>query len=308
MLTVKNIKKTFDGTVAVNDLSFTIQSGEVVGFLGPNGAGKSTTMRIVTGYLKPDHGQVLIGDLDMAKHPAAAKARIGYLPESAAMYNDMEATDFLVFMGQMRGLAGNHLKERLAAVVRQCQIRSVLGKKINTLSKGYRQRVGLAQALIHDPEILVLDEPTVGLDPNQIVEIRDLIRDIGHNKTILLSTHILPEVSSTCKRVIIINNGKIVAEGTPETLSENQIRKSFYHVAIRGDIDLIEKHLRDLPGYLESQIEKSSSDLHHVTVATQTDEDLSETIFELAVKNQWRLAKLTRDRMSLEDVFRDLTK
>lgn len=308
MLSVKNIKKTFDDVVAVDDLSFEISQGEVVGFLGPNGAGKSTTMRIITGFINADAGQVKIGDFDMAKSPVAAKKMIGYLPESAALYTDMEVTDMLLFMGRMRGLSGQHLNTHLAAVVKQCQLARVLGKRIGTLSKGFRQRVGLAQALIHDPQILILDEPTVGLDPNQIIEIRDLIREIGKSKTILLSTHILPEVSATCRRVIIINNGRIAAEGTPETLSENQIKKSLYHVAIRGNIDLIETRLKDLPGFIDSQIEQSQDNLHHVTLTTKADEDLSETIFELAVKNQWRLAKLTRDRLSLEEVFRDLTK
>lgn len=308
MLSVKNIKKTFDDVVAVDDVSFEIRQGEVVGFLGPNGAGKSTTMRIITGFFNTDQGRVIIGNFDMAQNPVAAKKMIGYLPESAALYTDMGVTDMLVFMGRMRGLSGNQLTTRLAAVVRQCQLSQVLGKRIHTLSKGFRQRVGLAQALIHDPEILILDEPTIGLDPNQIREIRDLIREIGKTKTILLSTHILPEVSATCKRVIIINNGKIVAEGTPQTLSENQIKKSLYHVAIRGDIELIEKRLRDLPGFVDSHIEKSQNNLHHVTVTTQAPEDLSESIFDLAVQNQWRLAQLTRDRLSLEEVFRDLTR
>lgn len=308
MLSVKSIKKVFDDTVAVDDVSFEIRQGEVVGFLGPNGAGKSTTMRIITGYLNPDSGTVKIGETDLSNNPVRAKQMIGYLPESAALYQDMEVTDFLIFMGKMRGLKGLRLMDRMRTVVRQCQLSTVLGKTIHTLSKGYRQRVGLAQALIHDPQILVLDEPTVGLDPNQITEIRDLIRDIGKHKTILLSTHILPEVTATCGRVIIINNGRIVAEGSPETLSETQIKKSLYHVAIRGDIHLIESRLKDLPGYLESQIEKSLGDLHHVTVTTKADDDLSETIFELAVQNRWRLARLTRDGMSLEEVFRDLTR
>lgn len=307
MLSVQNIKKSFDTTVAVNDVSFEIRQGEVVGFLGPNGAGKSTTMRIITGFLNADSGTVRIGDVELSKNPVKAKKMIGYLPESAALYQDMEVTDFLGFMGKMRGLDGSNLKERLRTVTRQCQLGSALGKRIHTLSKGYRQRVGLAQALIHDPQILVLDEPTVGLDPNQITEIRELIRDIGRTKTILLSTHILPEVSATCGRVIIINAGKIVAEGTPETLSQNQIKKSLYHVAIRGDVELITARLKDLPGFVSSHIKQGQNNLHQVTLETQVSEDLSETIFDLAVQNQWRLSKLTREHMSLEDVFKDLT-
>lgn len=308
MLSVQNIKKNFDTTVAVNDVSFEIRQGEVVGFLGPNGAGKSTTMRILTGFLNADSGTVCIDGMDISQNPVKAKKMIGYLPESAALYQDMEVTDFLGFMGKMRGLCGANLKERLRTVIRQCQLSSVLGKRIHTLSKGYRQRVGLAQALIHDPQILVLDEPTVGLDPNQITEIRELIRDIGRTKTILLSTHILPEVSATCGRVIIINAGKIVAEGTPETLSQNQIKKSLYHVAIRGDVELITARLKDLPGFVSSHIKQGQNNLHQVTLETQVSEDLSETIFDLAVQNQWRLSKLTREHMSLEDVFRDLTR
>lgn len=308
MISVENVTKNFGAIRAVNGVSFQIETGEVVGFLGPNGAGKSTTMRMITGFLPPTSGRVDIGGTDMAKDPVAAKAKIGYLPESAALYTDMEVTDFLFFMGRMRGMTSAKLAERLKAVVRQCQLEGVLGRKIATLSKGYRQRVGLAQALLHDPDILILDEPTVGLDPNQIFEIRELIRDIGRHKTILLSTHILQEVSATCQRVIIINGGRIVAQGTPDSLTSGDLSQASYRTAIRGSAERIQEELLKLPGALNVALNRSEGDLHHFTIAASGAEDLSEMIFQMVVRNNGSLALLTREKQSLEDVFKQLTK
>lgn len=308
MISVENVSKNFGAIRAVNGVSFKIETGEVVGFLGPNGAGKSTTMRMITGFLPVTEGRVEIGGIDMAANPVAAKAKIGYLPESAALYTDMEVTDFLLFMGRMRGMAAAKLNERLKAVVRQCQLEGVLGRKIATLSKGYRQRVGLAQALLHDPDILILDEPTVGLDPNQIFEIRELIRDIGRHKTILLSTHILQEVSATCQRVIIINAGRVVAEGTPESLTAGDMTQASYRTAIRGAAQPIRDELMKLPGVISVTLSRSEGDLHHFAVSASGAEDLSELIFQMVVANNGSLALLTREKRSLEDVFKQLTK
>lgn len=308
MISVENVSKKFGAIRAVNGVSFKIETGEVVGFLGPNGAGKSTTMRMITGFLPATEGRVEISGIDMAANPVAAKAKIGYLPESAALYTDMEVTDFLMFMGRMRGMTAAKLHERLKAVIRQCQLEGVLGRKIATLSKGYRQRVGLAQALLHDPDILVLDEPTVGLDPNQIFEIRELIRDIGRHKTILLSTHILQEVSATCQRVIIINGGRIVAEGTPESLTAGDMTQASYRTAIRGAAQPIREELMKLPGVTSVALSRSEGDLHHFTVSASGAEDLSELIFRMVVQNNGSLALLTREKRSLEDVFKQLTK
>lgn len=323
MISVHNISKSFGPVRAVNDVSFEIKTGEVVGFLGPNGAGKSTTMRILTGFIPPTQGRVLINDVDMAENPIRAKRQIGYLPESAAHYHDMEVTDYLTFSGKIRGLSGTRLKDGLRSSIKRCQLKSVLGRKISNLSKGYRQRVGLAQALLHDPEILVLDEPTVGLDPNQIGEIRDLIRDIGQTKTVLLSTHILSEVTATCHRVIIINDGKIAAQGTPQSLMVDVPNQTQYDVSVRGDQKKIMEGFKNLPGFLrvdftcpeqaspepsrrvEGRLPENSS--HHYRIFCSGTQDMSEDIFRLAVAQNWVLTRLNQETQSLEDVFRKLT-
>lgn len=307
MISVQNVKKSFGPIQAVKGVSFTINQSEVVGFLGPNGAGKSTTMRMITGYLPPNSGHIEIAGLDLAEHTSKAQKHIGYLPESAAIYNDMEVTDFLLFMGRIRGLSQNQLKNRLKAVIEKCQLKKILGRKIQNISKGYRQRVGLAQALLHDPDILILDEPTVGLDPNQILEIRELIKEIGKTKTILLSTHILQEVSATCQRVIILNEGQIAAEGTPEYLTSGEMEQATYLVKVRGPEKTILEELKKLPGFTKAETKSSQQDLHEFVIHSAHQDDLSEEIFHLAVQNQWSLAKLDRVHMTLEDVFKKLT-
>lgn len=307
MISVQNISKSFGSIQAVRDVSFTIESGQVVGFLGPNGAGKSTTMRMITGYLKPTSGKVQVEDIDVEKDPIAAQHLIGYLPESAAIYHEMVVLDFLQFMGKMRSLKTDFLKQRLKAVTEQCQLQTVLGRKIGELSKGFRQRVGLAQALLHDPKILILDEPTVGLDPNQIAEIRELIKEIGKSKTILLSTHILPEVSATCQRVIIIKQGQIVAQGQPEALIEEQAGQSSYQLTIRGELKSVQNELARLPQFLTLKVKASNDNVHSLQVDCQGSEDLGEAIFDLAVQKGWRLSQIHREQQTLETVFKDLT-
>lgn len=218
MIEAQGVTKYFGDIKALDLVSFILKKGEVVGFLGPNGAGKTTTMRILTGFLPPSHGICRIAGYDMSTHALEARKKLGYLPESAALYFDMEVSEYLRTFGSLRKIPRLELSKRLKAVVDQCGLKSALGKKISTLSKGYRQRTGLAQALLHDPEILILDEPTVGLDPNQISEIRELIHNLGQDKTILLSTHILSEVEQICTRVIIISEGKIVGQGNHRDL------------------------------------------------------------------------------------------
>jgi ABC-2 type transport system ATP-binding protein len=314
MISAQNISKSFGPVKAVSDVSFEIKTGEVVGFLGPNGAGKSTTMRILTGFIPPTQGRVLINDVDMAENPIQAKRQIGYLPESAANYSDMEVTDCLTFSGKIRGLSGIRLKEGLRSSIQRCQLKGVLGRKIGDLSKGYRQRVGLAQALLHDPEILVLDEPTVGLDPNQIGEIRDLIRDIGQTKTVLLSTHILSEVTATCGRVMIINDGKIVAQGTPQSLTMTVQNQTQYDVSLCGDQKKIAEGFKSLPGFLRIDFMQGrgeaispENNLHRCQIFCSGTEDRSEAIFRLAVAQNWILTRLNKETQSLEDVFKKLT-
>lgn len=307
MISAHNISKSFGPVRAVSDVSFEVKTGEVVGFLGPNGAGKSTTMRILTGFIPPTQGRVFINDVNMAENPIRAKRQIGYLPESAANYHDMEVTDYLTFSGKIRGLSGARLKDGLRSSIKRCQLKGVLGRKIGDLSKGYRQRVGLAQALLHDPEILVLDEPTVGLDPNQIGEIRDLICDIGKTKTVLLSTHILSEVTATCHRVIIINDGKIAAQGTPQSLTMDVQNQTQYDVSVRGDQKKIAESFRNLPGFLQVDFTSSADNLHHCRIFCSGAQDMSEAIFRLAVAQNWVLTRLNQAAQSLEDVFKKLT-
>ena len=218
MIDVKNLTKRFGSKVAVDDLSFTVEKGEVLGFLGPNGAGKSTTMRMVTGFFPATAGNIEICGISMIDHPEEAKRKIGYLPESAPLYNDMTVSGFLSWSAEMRGLRGAARKEDLAQVIETCFLDKVAKQSIDTLSKGYRHRTCLAQALIHDPEVLILDEPTDGLDPNQKMEIRKLIKKLGETKTVLFSTHILEEVEAACSRAVIVDRGAIVADGTPDEL------------------------------------------------------------------------------------------
>ncbi len=218
MIKIDNLVKTFGAKRAVDGISFTVERGEVVGFLGPNGSGKSTTMRMITGYYAPTSGRVSVGGNDVVEAPLEAKRLIGYLPENAAVYPDMTVRGFLEFAAELRGLAGDARRKAVVRAVERCFLASVLHQSIDTLSKGYRHRTCLAQALIHDPEVLVLDEPTVGLDPNQKHEIRNLIRELGRSKAVVFSTHILEEVDAACTRAIIIDRGKIVAQGTPDEL------------------------------------------------------------------------------------------
>ncbi|MBF0105425.1 MAG: ATP-binding cassette domain-containing protein [Deltaproteobacteria bacterium] len=307
MISIQNVSKEFGPVRAVDDISFKINHGEVVGFLGPNGAGKSTTMRMITGFILPTHGKINISGIDVIADPVAAQKKTGYLPESVALYPDMVVLDLLLFLGKMRGLKKATLDERLKYVIRQCGLKSALDRKIGTLSKGYKQRVGLAQALLHDPDVLILDEPTVGLDPNQIIEIRALIKEIGINKTILLSTHILSEVSATCQRVLIINRGRIVAEGSPQSLINEQKNESTYHVSVRGDLKIMPSVLKDLPGFAALDICGSDGDLHQLKIYCSGQDDLSEQIFDLAVLNKWRLSRLGREQQTLESVFKNLT-
>ena len=219
MIEIKNLTKKFGSNLVLSDLSFSVAQGEILGFLGPNGAGKTTTMKIITSFWSPTSGQILIDGIDTSVDSLATRKKIGYLPETVPLYEDMRVIEYLKFIAEIRGLEKSEVKSRLKQVVGTCGLNKVLRQPIEELSKGYRQRVGLAQAIMHRPDILILDEPTTGLDPNQIVEIRDLIKTIGQEKTVIFSTHILSEVSATCDRVIIINNGKIVGQGKPDDLA-----------------------------------------------------------------------------------------
>ncbi len=301
---IEHLSKSYGLQKAVDDISFHVKQGEILGFLGPNGAGKTTTMKIITDYLEMDSGNVFIGgtaigDGDMRKH-------IGYLPENNPLYDDMPVIDYLAFCAKMQGLSGELVPRRIREMVRLCGLDPEKHKKINELSKGYRQRVGLAQAMIHDPDILILDEPTTGLDPNQRVEIRDLIKSLGRHKTVILSTHILPEVEATCDRILIINNGRIVADGEVGELKQQAAGGQVIHVSIEdADHDSAYGALSALPGVTNVAIRdkvRMKYDVH-----CQDAVNPSRMIFELCVRHKWTLTELTPVETKLEDVFRDLT-
>ncbi|MDX2249360.1 MAG: ATP-binding cassette domain-containing protein [Bacteroidia bacterium] len=305
-ITVSNLSKTYGDQKAVDNISFQVKTGEILGFLGPNGAGKTTTMKVLTCYMAPSSGTVKVGDLDIFDHPEEIKKHIGYLPENNPLYLEMPVLEYLSFVAGIQGVTKEQLPGRLRTIVSKCGLNKEKHKKIGELSKGYRQRVGLAQALIHDPEILILDEPTTGLDPNQIVEIRNLIREIGKEKTVILSTHILPEVEATCDRILIISNGKIVADGTPDTLSNQAQGKYIVTIRIKAETpEGIAAQLRKLPGVSIVELDPTRPDWFQITA--DTDLETREAIFRLCVNNHWVLIEMTPVEERLEDIFRELT-
>lgn len=306
MISVQGLTKKYDEFCAVDNISFEVNKGEIVGFLGPNGAGKTTTMRMITCFLKPTAGEIRVGDFSVAENPLDVKGLIGYLPESAPLYNEMLVLDYLIYVAKIRGIESLDHINRIAY---RCGLYSVMHKNISQLSKGYKQRVGLAQAMLHNPEILILDEPTSGLDPNQIVEIRNLIKELGREKTVILSTHILSEVEATCGRVLIINKGKLVADSkTSElrSLSNNsqvvQVKlnsQSFGDVAAKiGQLDGV-SHIDDISSPAEN--------LTAVSVVATAAIDLRPEIFRLAVNNNWVIYEMSREQQTLENIFRELT-
>jgi len=309
MIEVKNLTKKFGDVKALDDVSFEVKSGEVLGFLGPNGAGKSTTMKILTAFISPTEGSVFVKGLDVMDNSLEVRKKIGYLPESVPLYDDMRVAEYLKFIARVRGLNKTEALARLKKMIDVCGLKKVIKKGIGELSKGYRQRVGLAQAMIHDPEILILDEPTTGLDPNQIAEIRSLIKDVGENKTVILSTHILPEVSATCSRAIIINEGKVAAQGTTQELTAKLKSKNVLYTKIKGPQAEILGRLKEMEN-IESVKEKGKEDgdVFGYEISTGKDVDLREYLFMTVVKNGWSILELTKQEASLEEVFRELTK
>jgi ABC-2 type transport system ATP-binding protein len=308
MIDVKNIAKSFGPVVAVDGVSFHMSKGEVLGFLGPNGAGKTTTMRILTCFIYPDTGTATVAGHDIFEHSLEVRKRIGYLPENAPLYTDLSVYEYLKFVAEIRSIPRDKHREKIKKIIEICGLKTVLHRTVGELSRGYRQRVGLAQAMIHDPDILVLDEPTVGLDPNQIVEIRQLIREIGREKTILLSTHILPEAAATCGRVLIINRGKIVASGTPEELQGRAAGGMQVTVGIRGpEAEVLEK-LAALRGFKDVR-KMGLGEGNHVRYSLKSGDGAGsgEEIFRLAVENRWSLNEIHAETLSLEDIFKELT-
>jgi len=297
MIEVRNVTKTFGPTVALNDVSFSMKQGEILGFLGPNGAGKSTAMKIITTFLAADSGSVRVDGIDVMAEPLKVRSLIGYLPENNPLYVDMLVSEYLKFVGQARGLAGSQLKKRTEWVIESCGIKSVLHKSINELSKGFKQRIGLAQALIHDPEILILDEPTSGLDPLQIIGIRELIHSLAKKKTIIFSTHILQEVAPVTDRVVIINNGNIIADGMIDDLQKQAMESNRLFVTINSPD--AGTGLNGLEG-VESVIELGNN---RFEVRAPFDLDLRNDIVALSHQNSWQLLEIQESLFSLEDTF-----
>ena len=303
---IENLSKRYGPQKAVDQLSFQVKTGEILGFLGPNGAGKSTTMKMITGYIGIGGGEVRIGDKSVQEHGDDLKKHIGYLPENNPLYLDMPVIDYLWFCADLQGMGKEKIEERVRLMVRMCGLNAEKHKKIGELSKGFRQRVGLAQAMIHDPEILILDEPTTGLDPNQIVEIRKLIRELGKEKTVILSTHILPEVEATCDRILIINKGKIVANGTAESLRKQATGQEILKLRIEdGTTDQILHELRRISSV--DLVELMDRKLNRFEVQSRTGSSSKREVFNLCVQKGWVLTELIPIETRLEDIFRNLT-
>lgn len=303
-ITVENLTKIYGSQKAVDDITFQVKTGEILGFLGPNGAGKSTTMKIISCFISPTEGSVQLDGFDIDKHSEEVRRRIGYLPENIPLYTDMNIFDYLHMAAALQNVPENEIPGRIKQMVDVCGLGPECHKNINELSKGFRQRVGLAQALIHDPDVLILDEPTTGLDPNQIVEIRSLIKEIGKQKTVMLSSHILKEVEATCDRILIINKGKLVADGSTEELKARSTGANRLLIQVRG------KGVKEGLMALDSVAQVATADEHGKDswfVDTKTAMDSREEIFRLCVEKGWVLLQLTPMQSSLEDVFRKLT-
>ena len=301
MVEIKNLTKKFDQFIAVNDLSFSVGEGEVLGFLGPNGAGKSTTMKVITGFLSPSSGSILIDGNDVSINPIDAKALIGYLPEGAPCYGDMTPLEFLKFIAEIRGFQGQECIDRVQHVIREVELQKVCMQSIETLSKGFKRRVGLAQAILHDPKVLILDEPTDGLDPNQKHHVRELIKSLAKDKIVIISTHILEEVSAVCSRAIIIDAGKIVADGTPEELES----KSQYHNAVNVQLSAEYDLLKDLSALANINLQNDSG--NNYTITSKNGQSIFVEISEIAQQKKWPISELYVKRGQLEDVFRSVT-
>ena len=311
MIRIERLTKRYGSTEALRSLSFDVPRGQVVGFLGPNGAGKSTTMRILAGYLTPTSGQAMVGEVDVVAEPVRARRLIGYLPENNPLYEEMMVVDFLRFIAEARQVEKSVRSARIRNAVERCGLGAVIGKDIGQLSKGYRQRVGLAAAILHEPDLLILDEPTSGLDPNQIVEIRALIKELGKEKTVILSTHVLSEVQSTCSRVLIINGGQLVADDSPEHLSAGGEGALMVVLASRSgaplDLSQVTGILRAVPGVTGVEATEGEGMGTAGFRLRFGLEDPRRALFEAVVKHELLLLEVRRTQASLEDTFRKLT-
>jgi len=306
MIEVENLTKRFGSTLAVDTVSFTVKPGEVVGFLGPNGAGKTTTMRIITGLIYPQSGTARVNGMDIWDEPVDVRKLLGYLPEATPLYDEMNVMDFLGFVATVRGIPPREIAARVERMIEVCSLQTMAFKDISELSRGFRQRVGLAQALIHDPPALVLDEPTSGLDPTQILEIRRLVRELGKEKAILFSTHILDEANKTCDRILIINNGRLVGEGSPHDLAAMASGETIYSLEFKGDTELLTEKLPD--HFKVTHSRPGGEGYTGLELACSDPADHSEELFDLTVSVGGKLRQLSRKEATLEDVFLELTK
>jgi ABC-2 type transport system ATP-binding protein len=308
MIRVENLTKRYAGVTALSGVSFEVQPGEIVGFLGPNGAGKSTTMRILTGFIPATSGRVEVAGMDVFEHSLEVRRRIGYMPENNPLYVDMRVGEYLKFRAKLKGVPRADRRDNIDEVLKLCGLTDVQWRVIGHLSKGYRQRVGLADALLGEPDLLILDEPTIGLDPVQIRQVRQLIKDLGTRHTILLSTHILPEVEMTCSRVMIIHHGKILASDTPENLMRTLNAGGLISVEVRGPSDDVLAKLAGVDGVEKLTVKPSDNGLVRVAIEPKPGDDPREAIYRVVASNGWTLRELSRSRTTLEDIFVQITR
>ena len=306
MIQVSGLTHYYGPFPAIQDVTFNVRKGEILGFLGPNGAGKTTTMRILTGYMPPTRGSVILDGFDLVENSLEARRRIGYLPETVPLYADMTVTSYLKYMGTLRGMPPRRIKSRIDDVVGLCRLEDYRKTIIGKLSKGFRQRVGIAQAIMHEPEVLVLDEPTIGIDPIQVVETRRLIQDLGKSQTVVLSSHILPEVSMICERVLIINEGRIVADDTPKNLAEGLQGVERLEIEIGGPVAEVLPALRNVRG-VSRVVHRSLPQKELYTVHVESGKDLRDEISRAVISSGWSLLSMQSVGMSLEEIFLKLT-
>lgn len=309
MIEVENLSKNYGSNKAIDNVSFSVEKGQILGFLGPNGAGKTTTMRILTGYIPASTGNAKVAGFDVYSSSLEVRKRIGYLPETPPLYPDMTVREFLGFVAKIKGVSAGDRPLKIKKALESCQITHKEKVMIRKLSKGYRQRVGIAQAIVHDPPVIILDEPTVGLDPRQIIEVRNLIKSLAGERTIILSTHILPEVSMTCDQVTIINQGKIVATNTPQSLMEDLEEGEGYKIEVEGDTSTLKSHLMKIPGVTDVEIQKIPEIPDHslVSVIAHSSYKVGRDIASMIVYQGLGLYEMKRTSPSLEDVFLQLT-
>jgi len=310
MISIENLTKYYGDFKAVDNISFTVNDGEILGFLGPNGAGKTTTLKVLTCFMPPTSGTIKYNDLNVHENSMEIRKMIGYLPENAPLYEYMNIMEYLTYICDLREIKGSRRKDRMDEMIETCGLNHMIGKDIGELSKGYRQRVGIAQAMIHEPDILILDEPTIGLDPNQIVEIRNLIRKVGEQKTVILSTHILSEVEATCDRVVIISSGEIVADGTTDSLLTQMTGQSVLHLELKGEVEDAADTLSLLNnvGNISTTSDNNGGKTVELEISVLGTRDIREDVFRKAVEKGWTILEMHLQKNNLEDVFRNLTK